>query len=270
MTPDPTTPAVDRPVFRGVGVALVTLFDDRGALLADDTAELAARLVNDGIAAVLVAGTTGEFWTLSGDERIAVTQAVRKAVPAPVPVLLNVGAATAAATLAVASLAAESTADAILCLVPPDAQPRELYPQVRGLVGALPLLAYHFPRAGFSPIPVEELADLVDGIKDSSGEAERLVRTPGLPAGVYTGSPLLLSLAGALGLDGALLALANVEPALAAAAFQGEATAQGRLAHLHRQASGDVPPRAVKQMTADRFGVAPFTRPLSLREAFSG
>ena len=48
------------PVFRGVGVALVTLFDANGELDAPATAELAVRLVDLGVRAVLVAGTTGE------------------------------------------------------------------------------------------------------------------------------------------------------------------------------------------------------------------
>ncbi|MGH9286064.1 MAG: dihydrodipicolinate synthase family protein, partial [Acidimicrobiales bacterium] len=48
------------PPFRGVGVALVTLFDERGGLDAGATADHAARLVELGVAAVVVAGSTGE------------------------------------------------------------------------------------------------------------------------------------------------------------------------------------------------------------------
>src|SRR5690606_634773 len=46
--------------FRGVGVALVTLFDDEGEIDAPATADHAARLVDAGVGAVLVAGSTGE------------------------------------------------------------------------------------------------------------------------------------------------------------------------------------------------------------------
>jgi phospho-2-dehydro-3-deoxyheptonate aldolase len=56
-------------VFQGVGVALVTLFDRHGNLDAAATAAHAAHLVDEGIRAVLVAGTTGEAASLDAAER---------------------------------------------------------------------------------------------------------------------------------------------------------------------------------------------------------
>jgi dihydrodipicolinate synthase/N-acetylneuraminate lyase len=264
-----TTQPPPEPVFRGVGVALATLFDSSGGLLLDETAKLAARVVEDGASAVLVAGTTGEFWTLTPDERLAVTSAVRNAVPPSTPVLLNVGAPTVAETLRVAERAGDAGVDAVLCLTPPDADPAQLYPQLRPLLGGLPLLAYHFPRAGFAPVPLEVLLEHVDGTKDSSGDAQRLAQTPALSAGVYTGSALLLSLGGALGIAGAILALANAEPDTAVAAWQGDPTAQRRMAELHLETLGDVPPRAVKLLTSRRYGTPPFTRTTTLQQAFA-
>ena len=52
-TPNPGT------LFRGVGVALVTLFDAGGEVDAVSTGKLAAGLAGRGMAAVLVNGTTG-------------------------------------------------------------------------------------------------------------------------------------------------------------------------------------------------------------------
>ena len=62
---------------------------------------------------------------------------------------------------------------------------------------------------------VEALADLpVDGCKDSSGSAERLLLTVTTwDRPVYTGSSALLSFAGPIGCTGAMLALANAERA---------------------------------------------------------
>lgn len=260
----PTSPA--EPVFRGIGVALVSLFDTDGALLVDETAQLAGQLVADGVTGVLIGGTTGEFWTLTAGERIALTQQVRATVPAQIPVLLNVGAPAEAACFEVAAAASDSGADAVLCLTPPAADPAGFYPRVRELIGDLPLLAYHFPRAGFAPVPLDVL-DLVDGTKDSSGESERLVQTPPLRAGVYTGSALLLGLAGAIGLSGALLALGNVEPDTARQALEGDREAQRRMVQLHVSTLGEPPPRAVKRLAAERYGTPTATRPATLREA---
>ena len=80
------------PLFSGVGVALVTLFDDDGTVDAKATAGHAATLVELGLRAVVVAGSTGEAATLERDERVALLEVVRQAVPAGVPVLAGTGA----------------------------------------------------------------------------------------------------------------------------------------------------------------------------------
>ncbi|MCU1620413.1 MAG: putative Dihydrodipicolinate synthase, partial [Modestobacter sp.] len=82
------------PLFTGVGVALVTLFHDDGALNAPATADLSVRLVDLGVRAVLVAGTTGEPSTMAPEERSALISAVRAASPGDVPVIAGTGAAT--------------------------------------------------------------------------------------------------------------------------------------------------------------------------------
>src|SRR5215469_13237348 len=74
-------------LFRGVGVALLTMFGDDGAIDPGATGKLAAGLVERGMRAVLVAGTTGEAATLDGAERCELIKAVRGAIPADVPVI---------------------------------------------------------------------------------------------------------------------------------------------------------------------------------------
>src|SRR5918994_964673 len=81
-------------VFTGVGVALVTLFSEDGELEAKATADHAARLVDLGIAAVLVSGTTGEAATLTPEERAELVRAVRSGLPPEVPVIAGTGGPT--------------------------------------------------------------------------------------------------------------------------------------------------------------------------------
>ena len=260
----------DTPLFTGAGVALLTLFDDRGTLLVDETAQFAATIAADGAACILVAGTTGEFWTLTADERLTLITAVRAAVPGSVPVLAGIGALDAERALALAAEVGATGADAALCFTPRGETPAPFYDKVRSAVGDdLPLLAYHFPAVGYTPLPMEELADLpIDGIKDSSGEPGRLVATSHvLERGVYTGSALLASLAAAIDVDGALLALGNVAAAAGAAAVAGDTTAQREQAALHSQISRDVPPRALKQLAAQRYSVPAFFRSPALADA---
>src|SRR6516225_74533 len=70
--------------FGAVITAMVTPFDDRGALDLDAAAEVARYLVGHGSDALVVAGTTGEGPVLSHDELIELWRAVIEAVPAPV------------------------------------------------------------------------------------------------------------------------------------------------------------------------------------------
>src|SRR4030095_14259503 len=79
-------------LFTDVGVALVTLFDAAGDLDAKATAGHAATLVDLGVRAVVVAGSTGEPATLSKAERTALLNEVRRAVPSGIPVLAGTGA----------------------------------------------------------------------------------------------------------------------------------------------------------------------------------
>src|SRR3954463_13986179 len=113
------------PLFTGVGVALVTLFDDDGRLDTAATADLAVQLTGLGMRSVLVAGTTGEAMSLSADERSALISAVRGAIPADGPVLAGTGAPTGAQAADLTTRAFAAGGDPALVLSPPPgARPR--------------------------------------------------------------------------------------------------------------------------------------------------
>src|ERR1019366_4643667 len=79
------------PPFSGVGVALVTIFNNDLSIDVQATASLAARLVDLGVRGVLVAGTTGESMALDADERVALIRGVRDALSGKPEVPLIVG-----------------------------------------------------------------------------------------------------------------------------------------------------------------------------------
>ncbi|MFL5877585.1 MAG: dihydrodipicolinate synthase family protein [Solirubrobacteraceae bacterium] len=244
------------PLFRGIGVALVTLFEPDGALLVDATAQHAGRLADRGVAAIVVGGTTGEASALAPDERSALIATVRGAVPGPVPVIAGTGAPTAAEAVALTRAAAHAGADAALVLSPPGVEdPSDYYATLSAEAGDLPLLAYHFPLVSPPGIPLEVLASLpTRGVKDSSGNAERLAFMVDRYAGeIYVGSATLLALAGPLGATGAILALANVLPERCAVAWAGDTDAQRALFNDHL-AAADAFPRALKERMAAEIG----------------
>jgi len=252
---------VTEPVFRGVGVALATLFDDGGEVDRAATAAHAVRLVEAGLRAVVVAGSTGEAFTLTVAERAGLLEAVRAAVPRHVPVLAGTGAPSIRQAVELSRDAVDHGADAVLVLSPPGADDVvPYYEAVAAAVGGRPVLAYHYPAVSAPGIPLSVLPDLpVAGCKDSSGDAERLLREVVEWGGhVYTGSSALLSFAGPIGCAGAILALANLEPERCAAAFAGDAGAQRALAAAH-VASKPVP-LGLKRLMAERFGTSPVAR----------
>jgi 4-hydroxy-tetrahydrodipicolinate synthase len=249
-------------LFAGVGVALVTLFDESGQLDSKATAALAADLVDRGIQGVLVCGTTGEAGKLSDVERVELIRAVRGAVPAEVPVLAGTGAPTAAAAAELTSAAATAGADAVLAWPPPGSEDLTGYYDAVGMAaGGLPVLAYHIPWLSGPGVPVSALTDLpIVGQKDSSGDPDRLIAELTQYDGLtYVGSSAVLALAGPLGAAGAILAIANAEPELSAAAFAGDAYAQRRLAgtHLAVRAGG---PAELKRILARQRGTEAFSR----------
>lgn len=250
------------PLFTGVGVALVTLFDDDRRLDTAGTADLAVQLTGRGMRAVLVAGTTGEAMSLSADERSALIRAVREAIPADVPVLAGTGAPTGAQAADLTARAYDAGADAALVLSPPAvADPRPYYDRVAQVAGDRPLLAYHFPFAASPGIPVEVLPDLpVTGLKDSSGDAGRLIdELEVFDRDIYVGATTVLTMGGAVGATGAILVLANAEPERCIAAFEGDGTAQVELAAPHRASMVGFP-AGIKNLVAQRFGVSAVAR----------
>jgi 4-hydroxy-tetrahydrodipicolinate synthase len=250
------------PLFTGVGVALVTLFDEDGRLDTAATADLAAQLTGLGMRAVLVAGTTGEAMSLSADERTALIRAVRAAVPADVPVLAGTGAPTGAQAADLTERAFDAGADAALVLSPPAvADPRPYYDRVAKAGNGRPLLAYHFPFAASPGIPVQVLPDLpVSGLKDSSGDAGRLLdELEVFDRDIYVGSTTVLAMGGVVGATGAILVLANAEPERCSAAFAGDGKAQVELAAPHRASMVGFP-AGIKRLVGERFGVSTVAR----------
>ena len=249
-------------LFEGVGVAIVTLFDDRGAVDAPRTAELAASLVDEGMRAIVIAGSTGEAATLDRDERVELVTAVRAAIPAGIPVVAGTGAPSARQAVQLTSAVVDAGADGVLALSPPGSADLErYYGEVVAAADGAPVYGYHFPGMSAPGIPVELLPRLGElgilGLKDSSGDPSRLVRTlEHFDGALYVGSPWLLSAAGPLGAAGAILAVANVEPALSIKAFGGDVDAQRALAATCERSSG---PAGIKRLLGER-GYSAVTR----------
>jgi 4-hydroxy-tetrahydrodipicolinate synthase len=248
-------------MWTGPSVALVTMFDDDGAVLARETAAHAARLVEAGMAAVLVAGSTGEAAALTDAERADLVVAVREACPG-VPVVAGSSGDWWGQAAARTGSVLKAGADAVLVAPPRLGGALDVYyGRVAEAAGGAPVLAYHYPGVAGGDVPVDALAGLpLAGLKDSSGIPARLASEIDLdwPGAVYTGSAALTGYARWLGATGAILAVANLLPEQAVAAWGGDAVAQRELIRAERAYKAQ--PGGLKAALAGRWGTPPARR----------
>jgi len=252
---------VTEPLWRGVGVALVTLFDADGKVAVSATAEHAARLVSLGIRAVLVAGSTGEADALTDAEREDLIAAVKR-VCGGVPVIAGASGAWSRPAAERTAAAVAAGADAVLVAPPRRAGDTiAFFAAVGEAAGRAPVLAYHFPGVAGGEVPLDLLPQLpVAGMKDSTGDPERLLRElDAWDAWTYVGAATMAAFAGTVGAAGAILAVANAVPEECLAAWDGDGAAQRRLTTAHVAARTRFP-YGLKELVAKRFDTATHAR----------
>lgn len=202
--------------FGAVLTAMVTPFDNEGALDETEAAALARWLVDQGNQGLVVAGTTGESPTLSHEEQGRLFEVVRQAVS--VPVLAGVGSNNTQESLDLVKRAVRAGVDGLLLVTPYYNRPSQagLLRHFRTVAqaSALPVMLYDIPvRTGrkIDTATLLELARTVDNIvalKDAAGDpAETASFIAQAPAGfeVYSGDDSLtlpLLAVGAVGVVG--------------------------------------------------------------------
>lgn len=195
--------------------AMVTPFDNAGALDRNEAQRLARWLVdreNDGL---VLAGSTGEGQTLDARERIGLWRAVKDAVGGRAAVIANAGTNNTRESVAAVQDAASAGADAILAVVPYYNKPTQsgMLAHFGAIAQSthLPVIVYNIPgRTGANMLPdtLLELArrhsNLV-GVKESSGDLKQIgIILRDRPAGflVWSGDDHLFLPCLALGADG--------------------------------------------------------------------
>jgi len=130
----------------GISGILVTPFDAEGRLAPDRQAPIVDRAVAAGVHILTANGNTGEFYSLTTDEAVAMVQASARHIGGRVPLVAGVGRALPDACR-LAGAAAEAGASALMIHQPPDpfVAPRGIVRYLEAVSdagGGLPLILY--------------------------------------------------------------------------------------------------------------------------------
>jgi 4-hydroxy-tetrahydrodipicolinate synthase len=185
---------------------------------------LAAFLIENGMHALFVTGSTGEVAYLPDETRYRALEVVAGVAAGQVPVLAGVIDTTTPRVIEHAKAAKAAGADALVATAPfyAPTDPVEFPDHFRAIRAAvdLPLLAYDIPGSVGHKLPADVVLALtedgtIDAVKDSSGDLDglrTLLESP-VPVRCLTGSEVMADVVLFLGAHGLVPGLGNVDPA---------------------------------------------------------
>jgi 4-hydroxy-tetrahydrodipicolinate synthase len=179
------------PAFGRVLTAMVTPFDDSGAVDYAQAAALARRLADSGSDAIVVAGTTGESPTLTDEEKLRLVRTVKEAVGTRAKVVAGTGTYDTRHSIHLTQQADAAGADGFLLVNPYYNRPSQdgLYAHFKAVAESTgkPCILYNIPgRTGVNCLPetIARLAQVpnIVAVKEASGSLDQAsevrARTP--------------------------------------------------------------------------------------------
>ncbi|MEL6120663.1 MAG: 4-hydroxy-tetrahydrodipicolinate synthase [Pseudomonadota bacterium] len=169
--------------FEGIWTPIVTPSHDDHSINEEALAQTVEHLIKGGVHGIISAGTTGEYYAQSHEERIHLAKTIKKMIDGRVPLVVGTGALRTEESIEFAKAAKEIGADALLVATPPYSVPtgREIALHALAIDRAanMPVMLYNYPgRMGVNMD--EETLDRLGrspnfcGIKESSGDINRL------------------------------------------------------------------------------------------------
>ena len=211
-------------IFRGVATALITPLTAEGI----DYAAFGRVIdwqIEQGVNALVIAGTTGEGSTLSDEEhREAIRFSVERAA-GRVPIIAGTGSNDTDYAISLSRYACQAGADALLVVTPyyNKATQKGLVAMYTAIADAVdkPIILYNVPSrtgVGIEPATYLALADHpnIVGIKEANGNISKIVETAALVGDkldLYSGNDDQIVPILAMGGKGVISVLSNVMPA---------------------------------------------------------
>jgi 4-hydroxy-tetrahydrodipicolinate synthase len=169
--------------FEGIYTPLVTPYYDDFSLNEEALAQTVEHLITAGVHGIIVAGSTGEYYAQTTEERIEMMSRCKDLIGDRVPMIIGTGAIRTEDSIVFAEAAVAAGADALLVATPPYAYPtgREIALHALAIDRAanLPVMLYNYPGR-MSVNMDEETLDRLGrspnfcAIKESSGDINRV------------------------------------------------------------------------------------------------
>lgn len=210
-------------IFTGAATAIVTPLNENGVDF-EQFGKLIDWQIENGIDAIVAAGTTGETATLSDEEHKAVIKFAVEKVAGRVPLIAGTGSNDTAYAIGLTEYACSVGADAILLVTPyyNKATQRGLIESFTAIADAStkPVILYNVPsRTGCNILPqtCSVLADHpnIVAIKEASGNISQIAQTAALTRGrmdIYSGNDDQIVPILSLGGKGVISVLSNIMP----------------------------------------------------------
>jgi len=167
----------------GIYVPIITPFDDDLAIDFDAFEDVIDWQIESGTHGIIVGGSTGEFFSLSQDERVKQFHFAAERIAGRVPLIAGVNDLLSNRCYELTAAAKEAGVDALLVAAPPYSLPsqKELVGHCLKIdrIADLPIILYNYPgRTGvcMDEIFLERVAQSrnVFAIKESSGDIDRI------------------------------------------------------------------------------------------------
>ncbi|WP_375230634.1 dihydrodipicolinate synthase family protein [Roseobacter sp. S98] len=169
--------------FEGIYTPVVTPYFDDYSINNKELKAIINLLVEAGVHGLIVAGTTGEYYAQSMQERIELIGTFREMIGGRVPLIVGTGAMRTEDSVVYATAAKEQGADAVLVATPPYAYPNDreiaLHCLAVDRAANLPVMLYNYPgrmSVNMGPECLDRLGRSPNfcAIKESSGDPDRL------------------------------------------------------------------------------------------------
>ena len=210
-------------IFKGAATAIITPMKN-GEVDFDALGRLVDYQIENGIDALVAAGTTGESSTLTDEEHVEVIKTVVDRAAGRVPVIAGTGSNDAAYAIKLSQDACRLGADALLLVTPyynkaTQAGLITMYKEIAANV-TRPIILYNVPsRTGVNiePATYAALADVpnIVAIKEANGNIGKIVETMSLVSGkldLYSGNDDQIVPLMSLGGLGVISVLSNLLP----------------------------------------------------------